>query len=217
MQTANRPGEHTSLRCDEEICTLKRKWLLSIVALVPAALFAQVAPDRGTRPDRGEPTFKYQAFAGFAYTSLNQVNQSRYGLIGFNVELSRNFGRYFALTADGAYFPTSYASGNPGNPTVSHFLGGPEVHGTLYGKVNGYFRGMIGGAHTGGVGVTPSVSFAGGPGAGLEYVLSPRWVLRAGGDYILSAFSVTNNTPQLGNSPHTRGNAHATVGVAYRF
>lgn len=191
--------------------------MLSIVAMVPAALFAQVAPDRGTRPDRGEPAFKYQAFAGFAYTSLNQVNQSRYGLIGFNFELSRNFGRYLALTGDGAYFPGSYASGNPGNPTVTMILGGPELHAPLYGKVSGYFRGLIGGESTGGVGATPRVSFAGGPGGGLEYVLSPRWVVRASGDYILSAFSVTNNTPQLGNSPHTRGNARATAGVAYRF
>ena len=196
---------------------MKRKWLLFIVALVPAALLAQVAPDRGTRPDRGEPTFKYQAFAGFAYTSLNQVNQSRYGLIGVNVELSRNFGRYFALTADGAYFPTSYASGNPGKPTVSMILGGPELHAPLYGKVNGYFRGLLGGEHTGGVGITPNVSFAGGLGGGLEYALSPRLVIRVGGDDILSSFSVTNNSPQLGNSPHMRGNARATIGLAYRF
>ncbi len=196
---------------------MKRKWLLCIVALIPAALFAQVAPDRGPRPDRGEPAFKYQAFAGFGYTSLNQVNQSRYGLIGFDVEVSRNFGRYFALTADGAYFPTSYATGNPGNPKVSMLLGGPELHAPIYGKVNGYFRGLLGGEHTGGEGMTPRVSFAGGPGGGLEYAMSPRWVLRLGGDYILSSFSVTNNTPVLGNSPHRRGNARATIGVAYRF
>jgi hypothetical protein len=187
------------------------------VALVPAALFAQVAPDRAPRPDRGEPAFKYQVFAGFAYTSLNQVNQSRYGLIGFNVEVSRNFGRYFALAADGAYFPTSYASGNPGNPTVSMIFGSPELHAPLWGKVNGYFRGMLGGEHTGGVGVTPNVSFAGALGGGLEYVLSPRYVIRAGGDDVWSAFSVTNNTDQLGNSPHVRANARATIGIAYRF
>src|SRR5690349_9627508 len=119
---------HTSLRSDEEICTLKRKWLLSILALVPAALMplaalGQVAPDRGPRPDRGEPQFNYEAFVGFGYTSINQINQSRYGLIGVDVEVSRNFGRYFALTADGAYFPASYQSGNPGNPKVAMLLG----------------------------------------------------------------------------------------------
>ena len=86
---------------------MKRKLLLCVLALIPAALLAQVAPDRPPRADRGEPAFKNQVFAGFGYTSLNQVNQSRYGLIGANVEYSRNFGRFFALTADGAYFPGS--------------------------------------------------------------------------------------------------------------
>ena len=196
---------------------MKRKWLLCILPLISAALMSQVAPDRGPRPDRGEPVYKYQAFAGFAYTSINQVNQSRYGLIGFDVSLSRNFGRFFALTADGAYFPTSYASGNPGKPTVSMLLGGPELHAPIYGRVNLYFRGLIGGEHTGGESMTPRVSFAGGVGAGLEYVMSQRFLLRMGGDDILSSFSVTNNSPQLGNSPHRRANARATIGVAYRF
>jgi hypothetical protein len=196
---------------------LKRTWLLCILGLVPAALFSQVAPDKAPRADRGEPVYNYSLYAGFAYTSLNQVNQSRYGLIGFDIQFSRSWGRYFALVGDGAYFPTSYASGNPGNPKVSMLLGGPEVRAALYGKVNAYFHGLIGGEHTGGVGVTPRVSFAGGPGGGMEYVLSPRMLIRAQGDYILAAFSPTNNTPELGNSPHTRGNARATIGIAYRF
>jgi hypothetical protein len=196
---------------------LKRKWLLCILALIPAALISQVAPDRAPRTDRGEPSFKYQAYAGFAYTSLNQVNQSRYGLIGVDISVSRNFGRFFALTGDGAYFPNSYASGNPGNPKVSMLLGGPELHAPIYGKVSLYFRGLIGGEHTGGESMTPKVSFAGGIGGGLEYVMSPRWVLRMGGDDILSSFSVTGNNPLLGNSPHKRANARASIGAAYRF
>ena len=204
-------------RSDEEIRTLKRKWLLCLLALIPAALMAQIAPDRGARPDRGEPTFKYQAYAGFAYTSINQVNQSRYGLIGVDVSVSRNFGRYFALTADGAYFPSSYASGNPGNPKVSMLLAGPELHAPVYGKFSLYFRGLVGGEHTGGESMTPKVSFAGGVGAGLEYVISPRWGLRLGGDDILSSFSVRGNNPLLGYSPHMHANARASVGVAYRF
>jgi hypothetical protein len=201
---------------------LKSKLLLSLAVLVsavlfPLASFGQVAPDRAPRPDSGVPAFKYQAFVGMAYTSLNQVNQSRYGLVGVEGDFNINFGRYFALTADGAYFPGSFQSGNPGDPKVAHFLAGPELHAALYGKVGGYFRGLIGGAHTGGENMTPDVSFAGGPGIGLDYVLSPRWVLRTGGDYILSSFSLRNNSPQVGYSPHRRGNARATIGVAYRF
>jgi hypothetical protein len=190
---------------------------LVLAVLLPLASVGQVAPDRGPRPDSGVPVFKYQAFVGFAYTSLNQVNQSRYGLIGVEGDFNINFGRYFALTADGAYFPGSYASGNPGDPKVAHFLAGPELHAPIYGKVGGFFRGLIGGAHTGGEDMIPDVSFAGGPGGGFDYNLSPRWVLRAGGDYILSSFSLRNNSPQLGYSPHRRGNARATFEVGYRF
>jgi hypothetical protein len=184
---------------------------------MPMAAIGQIAPDRGTRPEPTEPTYKYQVYVGFGYTSLNQVNQSRYGLIGVQIDLSRNFGRYFALTADGAYYPTSFSSGNPGKPSVDMVLGGPELHAPLYGHVNGFFRGLLGGEHSGGEGQTPSVSFAGGFGAGLEYVMSPHFVIRASGDDILSSFSVNNNTPALGYSPHMRANARASVGVAYRF
>ena len=191
--------------------------MLCLLAMVPAAVFSQVAPDRGPRTDRGEPAYNYQIYAGFAYTSLNQVNQSRYGLIGVDIQASRSWGRYFALVADGAYFPTSYANGNPGKPSVDMILGGPELRAPLYGKVNGFFHALLGGEHTGGEGMTPRVSFAGGLGGGLEYVMSPRMLIRLGGDDILSSFSLTNNSPQLGNSPHMRANARASIGIAYRF
>ena len=59
---------------------MKRKWLIFILAVFPAAFLplpagGQVAPDRAPRPDTGEPVYKYQVYGGFAYTSLNQVNQ----------------------------------------------------------------------------------------------------------------------------------------------
>jgi len=196
---------------------LKRTWLLCMLAVAPAAVWCQVAPDRAPRADRGEPVYNYTLHAGFAYTSLNQVNQSRYGLIGVDLQVSRQWGRYFSLVADGAYFPTSYANGNPGKPSVDMILGGPELRAPLYGKVNGFFHALLGGEHTGGEGITPRVSFAGGPGGGLEYVMSPRLLIRAEGDYILSSFSLTNNTTQNAFSPHMRGNARATIGIAYRF
>ncbi len=191
--------------------------MLCILAMVPAALLSQVAPDRAPRTDRGEPVYNYQIYAGFAYTSINQVNQSRYGLIGVDIQASRSWGRYFALVADGAYFPTSLSTGNPGKPTVDMLLGGPELRAPLYGKVNGFLHALLGGEHTGGEAMTPRVSFAGGVGGGLEYAMSPRMVIRLGGDDILSSFSVRNNSPQLGYSPHMRGNARASIGIAYRF
>ncbi len=179
---------------------------------------AQVSPDSGSQanPLAVVPS-KYSVFVGAGYTSLNQVNQSRYGLIGVNVDLSRNWGRFFALTVDGGFYPTSAAAGNPGKPTVDMVLVGPEFHGTVFPGWSIYFRGMMGGEHTGGESETPKVSFAGGLGGGVQYDLGPRWSLRAGGDDIGSSFSLINNTPQLGYSPHRRWNSRAGIGVMFHF
>jgi hypothetical protein len=205
---------------EEENYPLKRKCLVWLFAVTAACLTmtasAQVSLENKT--PAANPNFqKYSVFAGFGYTSLNQVNQSRFGLIGGNVDLSRNWGRFFALTIDGGFYPTSYASGNPGNPSVSMILGGPELHGTLFENWMVYFRGMMGGEHTGGESITPSVSFAGGIGGGVQHDMGPHWAVRAGGDDIGSSFSLANNSPQLGYSPHRRWNARAHIGVAYRF
>ncbi len=204
---------------DEEIRTLMRKWLISFLALVPATLMplaaaGQVTPDRAPRADI---PYKNSAYVGMGYTSLNQVNQSRYGLVGFNVAYTRDISRYFGVTADGAYYPGSFQSGNPGDPKVWLLLAGPEAHAALFSRLNGFVRGFLGAAHTGGTGQTPDVSFAGGLGGGMEWVLNPRFAIRASGDNIASAFSVTNNTPQLGYSAHTRWNPRAGVGVVYHF
>ncbi len=201
---------------------MKRKWFVSILAVVPAVLMplaatGQIAPDRGTRPDHPEPTYKYQVFAGLGYTSLNQVNQSRHGLLGVNVEVMRNWGRYFGAVADGGFYKYATGSGNPGKPVVDMVLFGPELHAPLYGSLNIFARALLGGAHSGGESQTPKVSFAGGAGMGLEYVVSPHVVLRASGEDIASSFSVTGNSPALGNSPHLRRNSRASIGVAYRF
>jgi hypothetical protein len=201
---------------------LKRKWLFSILAVVAATLFslnaaAQATPESGTAGTPATPQYKWKAFVGFGYTSLNQVNQSRYGLVGVDAAVTRNWGRYFGLTANGSAYPGALQSGNPGNPSVQMVLFGPEVHGHIFDKLSVFGHALIGGAHTGGEQMTPKVSFAGGGGGGMEYELSPRWGIRAYGDSIASAFSVTNNSPALGNSPHTRRNARASIGVTYSF
>jgi len=196
-----------------------RKWLVSILAVpaavLPLAAVAQVAPERAPRVQSDMP--RYQVYAGFSYTSLNQVNQSRYGLVGANFEVSRNLGRFFAVVADGGFYPGSLQSGNPGNPSVSMVLGGMELHGNIFEKWAVFGRGLIGGEHTGGTGQTPSVSFAGGLGIGVERTLNRRFAIRASGDTIGSSFSVTNNTSEQGGSPHLRWNARAGAGVVYRF
>lgn len=202
----------------EEICTLKSKSLFSVFALVAAAILplaatGQVAPDRTATP----PTYKYMAYAGLGYTSINHVNQSRYGLLGVDLAISRDFGRFFAVTADGAFYQHSAGSGNAGNPSMDYVLFGPELHGTVYERWSVFARALLGGAHTGGTGQTPKISFAGGAGMGVQYEVNPRWVIRISGDSVASSFSVTNNTAQEANSSHTRRNARASLGIGYRF
>ena len=184
---------------------------------MPLAAFAQIAPDKPAPAENPDAGLKWKAYAGASYTSINQVNQSRYGLIGADFGVNRSFGRFFGVTADGSYYPGSYASGNPGSPKVSMVLAGPEVHGAIFEKWSIFGRALIGGAHTGGTGQTPDISFAGGVGGGVEYQWRPRISFQAYGDNIASSFSLINNTPELGNSPHKRWNPRAGINVAYRF
>ena len=206
---------------------MKRTLLLSFLAVVPAALMplaaaSQVAPVRGSRSaSQGESSYKYEVFAGYGYTSLNQVNQSRSGLQGVNLSVTRDWGKYFGITADGGYyrFPISHpiVVGSTLTPSVDTVLLGPVVRAEVWGKFSGFAHGLLGGEHTGGENQTPNISFAGGAGGGLEYKLGPRLSVRASGDEIASSFSLTGNSPALGYSPHRHWNSRASFGVVYRF
>jgi hypothetical protein len=211
---------------------LKRKSFLAILAVVavafmPLAATSQIAPDRPPRAEKTEPSTKYEVYAGAGYTSLNNVNQSRNGLLGVNVTVTRDWGRFFGLTADGGWYKYPYNSSNPGNPTVDMLLFGPVFHGPLYGKLGGFAHALLGGEHIGGTSSTPglpystpSISFAGGVGAGLEYKLSPRFALRAWGDDIYSSFAANTNQAACTNggcSSHKNRNARASMGVVYKF
>ena len=95
---------------------MKRMFLFSFLALIPAALvplaaIGQVSSTSGSKSsDELEKTFKYEVYAGYAYTSLNQVNQSRYGLSGVNLSVTRDWGRYFGLIAEGDYYKFPFGS-----------------------------------------------------------------------------------------------------------
>ena len=200
---------------------MKSKTLFSILAAIPMAIVplmasGQVEPQR-TAAQGGSPSYKYQAFALAGYTSLNQVNQSRYGLIGGVAGVTRDFGRHFGLTLQGDYYKPAVGSGNPGNPVVYDVLAGPEFRANLYGNFDGFVHGLLGVEYTGGVGKIPDHSFAGGFGGGMLYNLSPRWAIRASGDRIAASFSLNNNTPQLGNSPHRYWNPRGEIGMVFRF
>jgi hypothetical protein len=197
-----------------------RKWLVSLLAvpavLLPLTAAAQVIQEKAPRPV-ADDTPRNGVYLGFGYTSINQVNQSRHGLMGGNVEYTRDFGRFFAAVGDAGFYPASLGSGNPGSPTVTMVLGGVEAHGHIFENWSLFARGLMGGEHTGGESMTPNISFAGGVGMGIEHTFSRRWAVRLSGDDIGSSFSLRNNTPQLGNSPHFRWNARAGVGIVYRF
>ena len=191
-------------------------------ALLPLAATGQVSPDSGsTVAEQPERTFKYEVYAGYAYTSLNQVNESRFGLQGVNVSVTRYWGRYFGVTAEGDDYKVAIATpvvvGSTITPSITSVFLGPVLHANIYGHVGGFFHGLLGGEHTGGESQTPNISFAGGVGGGLEYTVSPRLSIRASGDYIGASFSLTGNSAELGNSPHKTWDSRASIGAVYRF
>jgi hypothetical protein len=215
---------------------LKSKFLLSILAIVAAAFMPLAATSQLIHARHSEApaekavaSHKYEVFAGYGYTSMNQVNQSRHGLQGVNVSVTRDWGRFFGITADGAFY--KYPLGHPAiqnstlAPSVDAVLLGPVVHAKLFGHYDGFFRVLLGGEHIGGVNAYPNLSFAGGIGAGLDYNLSSHFSLRASGDDIASSFvapvypagSGNACTTNSGCSPHQRRSSRASFGLVYKF
>lgn len=206
---------------------MKRTFLFSILAMVPAALLPLAATcqiphvPRAQSSDETPTVYKYEVYAGYAYTSLNQVNESRYGLSGVSVSVTRNWGRYFGVTAEGDYFRYPLSTPEIANstivPSVESVLMGPEVHANIYGKFDGFVHGLLGGEHTAGTSQTPNISFAGGFGGGVSYSLNPRISIRASGDIIGASFTLVGNSSELGYSPHRSWDSRASLGVAYHF
>jgi len=205
---------------------LKRTFLILTLAAIPAVLMplaasSQILPGHKSAAEGDEAVYKNEVYGGYAYTSLNQVNLSRSGLQGAELAYTRDFGKYFGLTADGAFYKYPFVSPEVTNstlaPEVDMVLFGPVLHANLYEKTNGFVHVLLGGEHVGGTGQTPNISFAGGGGGGLEYLLTPRIAVRASGDVILQSFSVTGNSAQFGYSPHETRNARASIGVVYKF
>jgi hypothetical protein len=216
--------------------TLFRVLLAGIPVLwMPLQGMSQTAPAEG-QPDKSIPSYRYEVYAGFGYSSLNQVNQSRYGLMGADLMLTREWGRYFGLSGIVNYYKPPLAlrsstttttttggttitvtNGNPGDPSIYEVLIDPEIHANIYGPVGAFLHGGMGAEHTGGEGETPSLSFAGGFGGGMTYDVNPRIAIRAYGDKIGAAFSLRNNTPEEAYSPHRTWNSSGTIGIVFRF
>ena len=106
-------------------------------------------------------------------------------------------------------------AGNPGDPSVYTFMVAPEIHANLYEQLSGLFFAEVGGEHTGGEQMQPSISFAGGFGGGLEYALTSRIAIRAEGDRVAGSFTLTNDLPGYGYSTHRTWNARGTIGLSW--
>ena len=202
---------------------MKRTYLLTLAAAVMAGLMApavraQVASEpENAPPPPAAPDLRYEVFAGYGYSSINQLNQSRYGLQGLELSATRYWGRHFGLLVLGDEYKWATSKGNPGNPSILSILVGPQFHANIFGPVDGFFRGTMGTEHTGGEHMTPDFSFAGGIGGGLDFAVSQHFAVRASGDRIGASFSPANNSSLLNYSPHRTWNTRASVGVVYRF
>lgn len=191
---------------------MKGKFLLSALAFcLPISLAGQVT--RPATTDTQPEFYRYEVFAGVDYSSANQVLGSS-ALIGGNVGASAKLKKWFGGVADFGQYGTAATSHSHANPTVTNFLAGPEFYISAE-PITGFLHVLMGGAHTGGVGAKPDVSFAYGFGGGFEYTISRHWAVRVSGDDILSSF--VQDPDNLGYSPHTRANARASGGVSYRF
>jgi len=202
--------------------TLPNKLLLALLAVIPALAFSipasgQIEPDHKKAAETPDADYKWEAYGGFAYSSSNQVNGSYSGLMGGKGGATRDFGRYFGLTAEGSYYAFPYRSGNPGKPNLISALAGPVFKADIYGKYSGFLHALIGVEHSGGESQIPNLSFAGGFGGGMEYKLSPRLSLRATGDFIGASFSDIHNSPALEYSPHRTWNPQASFMAVYHF
>lgn len=206
---------------------LKRTFLFAILALVAAATLpmmatSQVAKAKRTADaDQAETVYKWEGYGGFAYTSTNNINSSRSGLMGAKFGVTRDWGRFFGVTAEGAFYSKSFSnpaiSDSTQKPKETSVLFGPVLHATLYGHLSGFVDVLLGGEHIGGTSQTPNISFAGGAGGGMEWKFSQHLAARAYGDDIASSFSLINNSPALGNSPHKTWSSRAGIGIVYKF
>jgi hypothetical protein len=197
--------------------------LLSILAAVPAALMPLVAASQAVPSERSAsaaPSYKYEAFVGYGYTSLNQVTGSNNGLQGVDLSFTRDWGKYFGVTGQGGYYKYAITATNAGKPSVTMVLAGPSLHAPLTAKSSAFLHVLLGGAHTGGENAIPDVSFSWGLGLGVDYQVKNHFYVRAFGDTISSSFYANpyvTNASELGTSAHRRSNAHAAIGVVYKF
>lgn len=184
------------------------------------AAAAQVNSEAAQAPEPTAAPYKYEVYLGAAYSRIRQVPVSYSGLLGGKVSVGRDWGKYFQLLGSVDYYTVGTGhSGlpNPGHPTMYTVLVGPAIHANLYGNLSGLIFAQLGGEHTGGENMTPSISVAGGFGGGLTYDLKRNLAVQLTADRVGASFSLPNSNSQVAYSSHKTWNARATIGVVYRF
>ena len=192
---------------------------LAVAALAPLAAAGQVNQEAAPATEQGA-TYKYEAYLGGAYSRIRQVPVTYSGLLGGKMSLTRDWGNYFQLTGSLDYYKKGVGHSflpNPGNPSIYSVMAAPGVHLTLYENISGKIFAELGIEHTGSENMSPSTSLAGGFGGGLVYGLGRRFSVQLIADRVGASFSLPNNSPSLGYSPHKTWNARATLGVGFRF
>jgi len=192
---------------------------IALAALFPLCAAAQTSASSSGGEDTDKPSH-YDIFVGAGATSQNQIVHSHGLLVGFEVGVTRNWGKYFGLNAQGASFMKSTSADNTSggqSPQYSQFLAGPELHAQLYEKMSGSVHLLVGGSHTGGSGITgsPNVAFSMAFGAGLDYRLKQHFSLRLTGDRVKTSF--VQGASGSGNSPHPYQNVQTALGVVYHW
>ncbi len=203
---------------------LKRTLFLFLLAaasaaLLPLAAVGQVNPEAAPGPEEAARS-KYEVYLGGAYSRFRQDPVGYSGLVGGKASVARDWGKYFQLLGSVDYYRIGV--GHPeipdkGNPSVYTVLVGPAIHATLYENLSVVLFAQLGAEHTGGEGITPGLSVAGGFGGGLNYSLSRNFAVQLTGDRVGASFSLPNNSPELNNSTLLTWNARGTLGVVYRF
>lgn len=199
---------------------MRKLFFALLAALLPFCAAAQISAS-GTSTDDNQKPSRYDIFAGVGVTSQNQIVHSHGFLLGYEVGVTRNWGKYFGINVQGASMPKSTSSANQSqagiSPNYSQFLIGPELHSNVYEKVSGNVHLLMGGSHTGGSGVTgtPSVAFSYAFGAALDYRLTGRFSLRLTGDRVHTSFA--EGAASTGNSPNPYSNVQSSFGVVYHW
>ena len=110
----------------EESFKLNRTILFRIsamvaLALAPLAAAGQVNPEAAPSSGQAASPYKYEVYAGVAYSRLRQVPISYSGLLGGKVSVARDWGKYFQLIGSVDYYKLGTGHGNllnPGHPTM---------------------------------------------------------------------------------------------------